>query len=107
MRYYVVCSHHGNHPIYFASNAQVRGELDRYFSLYCPLDNQADIYYRGGVEAEPVVGGTAGGAILGGLIGVLGGPIGVILGGMAGGALGGSAEAQERTAAARFNASPP
>lgn len=104
MRLYVVC-HRCGAKILLRSSAKVRNELPYSFELQC-FRRHRDIYYNYEVFAELEPTKAPAGAIIGGLVGaVLAGPIGAIGGAILLGGAGASADAADKVAVERFNAS--
>jgi len=102
MRFYVICPN-ANQLIYLSLAVERRSQIDEFFTVRCPFDEQIHSYRREDVKAEPTFGASLGGAILGGLIGaILAGPLGAILGGGAGLSIGSNAEEEERRRARQF-----
>lgn len=104
LRLYIRCRRCGA-KILLRSEAKTRNELPYSFELEC-FRRHRDIYYNYEAFAEIEPTKAPAGAIIGGLIGaVLAGPIGALGGAILAGGAGASADAADKVAVERFNAS--
>ena len=103
MKLYVVCPN-TSRQIYLSLTVERRSQIDEYFTVTCPYDEEIHEYSREDVRAEPTLGASIGGAIIGGLVGaIVAGPLGAILGGGAGIIIGSNTEKEELQKVRRFN----